>query len=207
MCGVHWLYTYLQKQNKNMRKHMLLPETVSDQTVLGHQPISCPACHNLVFWAMHRTLGEHLACFAALQQQQMSQSYMGFSTAPMDQQPSEQSLLPSILQMLQRVTWQSTLTTSLEIKANKTHVQSKRPNFDLCFVHSSKCLWETGHLLERVLFIETTLHPCCLFMPNRVIALVHRQSRWEWPIPSKDPRLTLALVFQGAVGAYGHLSG
>lgn len=119
--GVHWLYTHLQKQNKNMRKHMLLPQTVSDQTVLGHQPISCPACYSLVFWAMHRTSGEQLACFAALQQQQMSQSYMGFSTGPMDQQPSEQSLLPSILQMLQRVTWQSTLTTSLEIKANKNY--------------------------------------------------------------------------------------
>lgn len=79
---------------------MLLSETVSDQTVLGHQPVSCPACHSLVFWAMHRTSGEHLACFAALQQEQVSQSYMGFSIGHMDQQPSEKSLLPLILQTL-----------------------------------------------------------------------------------------------------------
>lgn len=118
---MHWFYTHLQKQNKNMRKHVLQPETLSDQTVLGHQPVSCPACHSLVFWALHRTSGEHLACFAALQQEQVSQSHMGLSIGHMDQQPSEQSLLPPILQMLSSVTWQRTRATSLETKVNKNY--------------------------------------------------------------------------------------
>lgn len=49
-------FTHIYR-NKNMRKHMLLPETVSDQTVLGHQPVSCPACHSLVFWNLRRAPG------------------------------------------------------------------------------------------------------------------------------------------------------
>lgn len=32
-----------------MRKQMFLAETLADQTGLGHQPASCPACHGKLF--------------------------------------------------------------------------------------------------------------------------------------------------------------
>lgn len=117
---MHWFYTHLQKQNKNMRKHMLLSESVWP-SCFGTPANFLPSCHTLVFWAMHRTSWEHLACFAALQQELVSQSYMGLSIGHTDQQPSEQSLFASILQMQLSVIWQSTRITSLETKVNKNY--------------------------------------------------------------------------------------
>lgn len=189
---------------------MFLAETVSDQAVLGHQPASCPACPSLVFWAMHRTPGEHLACFPPCSRSECPSPTWGSAQVTRTSSPqSHPSCLPSC-KCYYELLGKALGPLPLKPKLIKITINT-------CSVKETK-LWPLLCALIQMSMGKRASAGESSVYRNHSSSLLSvyakysnstgpQAARWEWPIPSKDPRLTLALVFPGTVGEYGHLSG
>ena len=152
---MHWFYT--QKKPKKMRKQMLLSETLADQTVLRHQPASCPACHGQLLWVTAQNLKRAPCLFCS------PTAAVGFPVLHWSQHRSYGPAALTTITLAYHYKYYSWLLGialgSLPLKAKlikitiNTYVQLTGPNFDLWFVYSPNCLLETGPLLERALFL------------------------------------------------------